>query len=386
MSQGQDSNSDVMKDADRLLLAAYRDASTDLPSTQVDDALRAAARRAVGARPRAPSRFRLGNWNTPLAAAATVVLSATVVFMVMRDHGTDELATPPSPAPAVRLHTESSTAPADVPMSAEPAASPSSVAPAVVQTPAVLPSAPDAQERIAAPGAGAPAEFPDDTASAQVRGSAPLPAASQAVDITEPLTVNSREAMHAPVPPSSGLPAQKLGNLRAQPAEVSQAAPRSAAQSPSLAVGEARQPVPASAERAPQSRARMSSPSSLEASSPSVLPGPSLDAESRRGEEDRAVGHDQVDLARKESASAALAMDRRASKNAAPVSPAPDGATRGAQSPQVEEQVERIRALLRVGKRAEALTALAALRSAYPDYPLPADLSELAKALPAASR
>ncbi|MSQ58535.1 MAG: hypothetical protein EXR36_02520 [Betaproteobacteria bacterium] len=81
---------------DPRVIAAYQDASTDEPSASIDATLRAAARRAAGSRPHAPGNFRLGIWQAPLAAAAIVVLSTTVVFWTVREEGLGKLSQPPS--------------------------------------------------------------------------------------------------------------------------------------------------------------------------------------------------------------------------------------------------------------------------------------------------
>jgi len=73
-------------ESDRALIAAYRTESTDQPSAELDERVRAAARREVGARPRPMGWNAWRSWGgTPLAVAAVVVLSATVVFMSQRD-------------------------------------------------------------------------------------------------------------------------------------------------------------------------------------------------------------------------------------------------------------------------------------------------------------
>src|SRR5262249_38974444 len=55
------------------------------PSSAVDDALRAQARRAVGARPRA-SRSPFGSsWRVPVSIAAVVIVSATLTVLVTRE-------------------------------------------------------------------------------------------------------------------------------------------------------------------------------------------------------------------------------------------------------------------------------------------------------------
>jgi hypothetical protein len=71
------------RDEDPKLSQRYRDLPREEPSEGIDAAILAAARRAVGARP-APLVVPAGRrrWYFPLAAAAVILLSATVVFRI----------------------------------------------------------------------------------------------------------------------------------------------------------------------------------------------------------------------------------------------------------------------------------------------------------------
>ena len=64
---------------------SYRAALQEEPRAIIDDAIRAAARRAVSSAPtsmgnRHTARW-IARWTTPLAAAATVMLTSSVIFM-----------------------------------------------------------------------------------------------------------------------------------------------------------------------------------------------------------------------------------------------------------------------------------------------------------------
>jgi hypothetical protein len=70
--------------ASRELRSGYRAASQEQPSAQVDDAIRAHARRAVGARPRSTASPFGASWRVPLSIAAVLVLSVTLTVMITR--------------------------------------------------------------------------------------------------------------------------------------------------------------------------------------------------------------------------------------------------------------------------------------------------------------
>ena len=64
---------------------AYHSAIHDEPRAIIDDAIRAAARRAVSSQPMSIKKTWLSRWTAPLAAAATVMLTSSVIFMAVRD-------------------------------------------------------------------------------------------------------------------------------------------------------------------------------------------------------------------------------------------------------------------------------------------------------------
>jgi len=73
---------------DPRLAAVYRASSDSVqPPARLDDAVRAAARRAVHAGPRRGAD-RLRRWSVPVSLAAVIVLSVTIVTM-MREEGAD---------------------------------------------------------------------------------------------------------------------------------------------------------------------------------------------------------------------------------------------------------------------------------------------------------
>jgi len=64
---------------------SYRAALQEEPRAIIDEAIRAAARRAVSSRPNSAGKTWFNRWTTPLAAAATVMLTSSVIFMAVRD-------------------------------------------------------------------------------------------------------------------------------------------------------------------------------------------------------------------------------------------------------------------------------------------------------------
>lgn len=61
-----------------LTSRAYKIAESELPTTAMDDAIRAAARRAAKSQPHAVNKSWLTRWSTPISAAALVVLTVSV--------------------------------------------------------------------------------------------------------------------------------------------------------------------------------------------------------------------------------------------------------------------------------------------------------------------
>ncbi|MGH8616694.1 MAG: hypothetical protein ACREUW_03320 [Burkholderiales bacterium] len=92
---------------DPALDAAYREGARDEPPARLDDAIRAAARREVGARPQSAGGGGFKAWRVPVSIAAMLVIGVSVVTLVREEHPEVLQATPPatsrpgSPPPAL---------------------------------------------------------------------------------------------------------------------------------------------------------------------------------------------------------------------------------------------------------------------------------------------
>lgn len=87
--------------SDPQLERFYRDTAREGPPAHLDAAILAAARREVGARPRALSSV-LRRWHVPVSIAAVVVVSVSLVILVKEEGGEriGEVSIPPVTAPA----------------------------------------------------------------------------------------------------------------------------------------------------------------------------------------------------------------------------------------------------------------------------------------------
>jgi hypothetical protein len=144
---------------DPQLERLYRGAAREEPPAHLDAAIRAAARREVGAGPRSLAA-RLRRWHVPVSIAAVVLVSASLVILVTEEGGErlDEIRIPPMSAPPAKSAAEpAATPPVALLEKAErrQAESPAPAAPA--SKPFVASPPAPAQERAAVPGVSDPA-------------------------------------------------------------------------------------------------------------------------------------------------------------------------------------------------------------------------------------
>ena len=107
-----------LPDRDPELDRVYALGEREEPPARLDDAIRAAARREVGARPSLPGKAWRA-WRVPVSLAAVLVLSVSVV-MLMRQEGADRLAEVAPPAAAPPLEHARPAHPVEPPTKPEP--------------------------------------------------------------------------------------------------------------------------------------------------------------------------------------------------------------------------------------------------------------------------
>ena len=200
---------------------AYHELPGDEPPPELDERIRAAARRAVGARPQsleARQRSWAARWRVPLSLAASVVVAVTLTLMVQEEeHQVLDVAPARAPAPS---------------------------APAIVETPAPSPAAEaakrtDAEQpraaKPAAPTRTTPAELPQAPAADAV--ASPPPQLEKLE--TRQQRLEEPKAAGIPPPPRAA-PAPAAKGLASQPSAASPAAPSGVSDSLSRerAVGE----------------------------------------------------------------------------------------------------------------------------------------------------
>jgi hypothetical protein len=308
---------------DGRLARAWREASREEPPAALDDAVRAAARRAVHAGPRVGHGPFGGRWRVPLSIAAVLVVSATLTLLVAerREH-----------VPSAGLD-------------AAPAA-----------PPAVAPE-PHAPAKDAAPSGGnaaSPRKQSADEPAQPLRESrtelydAPAEAGGT---IAQDAAPEARGLQSAPAPPTAG--AQRARDAAPLRTYEESAAPGAVAPAADVQVGEnetgeVKKEGPQAFPEPEQARADTRTKSRMEA--------------------------DAVEMGKRESAQGDEAATPSAAQQAEPLL-------------DPKAWLERILALRREGKLQQADRSLQEFRRRHPDYPLPPELARLPSAsAPADSR
>ena len=298
------------------LSRAYGTAKREEPPPTLDDAIRAAARRAVRAGPQARRRSWLTTWATPVATAAMLVLTVSIGLVAYRER--PDLAT-------TEMRDE---------MPARPQASAPAVAPAPSPAPPAEPAAPPAPERTEGFVKAMPA----------AKSATPKPSSDVAPAVdklrAEPPAIARKDA-----PRESAAPMKE--SMPVAPAPVGAAVP-----APAQAPASVPAPTPAAAPVARDS---------------AVLEKRTLAAPAAEAPMAPAAGRLESQSSERAAGAAASGMNlQRAKKEMA------DSAGR---TP--EAWLKEIAELRRDGKDKEALEELEKFRKRFPDYVLPPELRDL---------
>ena len=223
---------------------AYREAPRDEPPPELDERIRAAARRAVDTRPRSLEqqasderrRSWASRWRVPLSVAATLVIAATLTVMVQEEERRprDDAGRGASPMIVAPREAEKPAPPASAPDAAAaraPGSTPAPAAPASVTTPPSAEPAPKLEQRarsveVEAPAAAppaAPAPVPAPPAQKAVPQTAPAGAASEALRRDRNLGDRPERASREAAPSAIRTPeawVEHVRNLRLQGREA----------------------------------------------------------------------------------------------------------------------------------------------------------------------
>lgn len=233
---------------DDKVSARYRELGGGAPPARLDDAILAASRRAVQARPGSPGTSSVRRWAVPFSVAAAVILSVMVTVHVQEERP-DMVSTAPGPAPAPRVVAPAEKQDAPPPAMEKPAPSAPAAsearkaavrsAPAPVIAPGVTPGSLGASADMAkapAPQADAPRSATREEARPQPRfAEEPRPAA------TGPAPAAPAAAPAAPAAAPAPPPAAKATLPAAAPAKPRPLADLNVAGSSATAPAEVRQ-------------------------------------------------------------------------------------------------------------------------------------------------
>jgi hypothetical protein len=333
----------------------YRESSLDEPPAHLDEAIRAAARREVSARPRLAGSPFSGSWRIPLSIAAVVLVSATVTLMVAdRDvhlPGSGDTAPPvqaPKPEGAKEHDAPASQPPLSVAKAARQSSTPTTSGEkgAGILSDAAVRAENERREQSAASAA--------QTAEARTEAKAKGAAAGTGSQ-PEPFPAQANQA--APPPAPAAPPDQKLAR-RDLPQLSVPAAPSAASPTPPRdALSKAEVP-----QEAPATVARSKDEAPHDAGAQSAAPVAQLRA--------REFGEAAVP-APPPAGERVTAGALSAKKQVGPAAP-DSGSSAKPWERDPKSWLEHVEELRRAGRMEEAKTSFKAFRSRYPDYPLPA--------------
>jgi hypothetical protein len=198
---------------------SYRAALQEEPRAIIDDAIRAAARRAVSSGPTSIGKRWFNRWTTPLAAAATVMLTSSVIFMAVRDR--------PEVAPPIANMVV-------LPEAAKIA--PGQAAKEVAKAAPVLESdAGDKRANTVAPASASAVQSLQLNQAKEKKSSAAEPAAAPAMARMQD---SSNRVVQSPSPPAVAMPQQQVpptpAKQIASPVELAKATPAMSSIAPRL--------------------------------------------------------------------------------------------------------------------------------------------------------
>jgi hypothetical protein len=345
---------------DPALDAAWRAHARDEPPRALDDAILAAAHRAVASGPRAQrTRRRWSTW-APLAVAATLgAIAFGVVQLAPHEEDATRSVVGDTPAASPRAPAASSRVPV-----AEPSGAPASPASSKSeQRPGTRPSAGEPKPATASARKAAPAPSRDAVTAASAP-QAPAPAPSQATKPPAP-----RPYASAPTPP----PASEDMRQRADAAQNFAAAP-----------APAEAPQDRLAKRQVESEARLERQAASPSAKPDPFPAPARDT---AGAAAPAAAPASPPAAAgtvggvRPGVTDAKDADATSMRESAGASTPPRAKVATART--ADDFVRDIRRLRAEGRDADAALALAAFRAAYADADerLPADLRAWARTI-----
>ena len=367
----QTRNDDMERDA--RLTALYRAAAQDRPPPQLDDALRAAARRAVASKPQSASSLFSRSWRVPLSIAAVLVLSVSLVTL-MREEA-PEITQPPGVELSSPESAPSRQRAATSPMAEEPSlAVPKAAAPDQKSSGLGLkPSSSGEGLRRDQDSVASVTQLKKETAASEPTGNLRSAPAKQVLPEAFPGATERRGSNQAVEQPRQKVsePARDTVTAERQRPSMAPAAPAPKIQAPSV----------------PESARDMSA---AERQRPATAPGapaePKIQAQtegdSARRESELARAQPPVAVMKSAPLPAAKPAPRPALGATAADGSAPPTSSAAVQpytNQPPEKWLEQIAELRKQGRLEEARASFADFRRRYPDYPLPPAFKEWAK-------